>query len=112
MSETPRPTFRRYADFWPHYLRQHRRPGTRRLHFAGSLLGLALLAAGLIQGPWWLIPLAPLVGYAFAWTAHFGLEGNRPASFGHPFWSFFSDFRMLGLWLTGRLERHLREAGV
>jgi hypothetical protein len=48
-----------------------------------------------------------VVAYGFAWTGHFLLEGNKPATFGHPFWSFISDFRMLGLMLTGRLQERM-----
>jgi len=54
----------------------------------------------------------PLIGYAFAWTAHFTIEHNRPETFGHPFWSLFSDYRMLLLALCFRLAPHLRRAGV
>lgn len=98
-----------YAAFWLVYLRAHTRPATRALHYAGTSLALACLVAGAVWNPWFLLA-APVVGYAFAWTGHFGIEGNKSATFGHPLWSLLSDFRMLGLWLTGRLGPHLRRA--
>ncbi len=100
-----------YAEFWPIYLRAHRDARTRAVHYAGSLLALACLALACVVD-WRFAIAAPLVGYAFAWTAHFGIEGNKPATFGHPLWSLASDFRMLALGLTGRLGPHLARAGV
>jgi hypothetical protein len=89
-----------YPAFWAHYLREHGRPGTRAVHYLGTAGALLLLLAAL------------LLGYGFAWIGHAALEGNRPATFGHPLWSFASDLRMLGLFATGRLgphlERHLK----
>jgi hypothetical protein len=91
-----------YAEFWQVYLRAHSRPETRLLHYAGSVLALAALAIAAVTLDWrWLIA-APLIGYGFAWTAHFGIEGNRPATFGHPLWSLASDYRMLLLWALRR----------
>ncbi len=101
-----------YQAFWPVYLRAHRRPGTRLIHYAGSLLVIVALALYLATGLWWLLPAMPVIGYGFAWGGHFYIEGNRPATFGHPAWSLFSDFRMLALWLTGGLAPHLRAAGI
>ena len=101
-----------YAEFWWHYLRAHSRPATRGLHYAGSVLAIATLATGLVTREWLWLLAAPLIGYSFAWVAHLLLEGNRPATFGHPIWSLFSDFRMLGLWLSGRLGPHLVSAGA
>jgi len=101
-----------YAEFWARYLRAHGKPSTRLLHYAGSLLALGLLLTGLVQFDWRYLIAAPIVGYGFAWAAHLALEGNRPETFGHPFWSLISDYRMLGLWLCGRLEPHLQASRV
>jgi hypothetical protein len=99
-----------YASFWRRYLRAHARPQTRGVHYLGSLLGLACLALAAIFLDWrWLIA-APVIGYGCAWTAHVCIEGNTPQTFGHPVWSLLSDYRMLGLWLTGSLRPHLEAA--
>lgn len=99
-----------YEAFWLRYLRAHARGATRGLHYLGSLLALAALVVAAATSDWrWLIA-APAIGYGFAWTAHLRIEGNRPETFGHPFWSLMSDFRMLALWLSGRLGPHLARA--
>jgi hypothetical protein len=101
-----------YETFWPRYLRAHAAPGTRALHYAGTSLGLAMLAAGVLRKDWRLAIAAPVVGYGLAWTAHAAIEGNRPETFGHPVWSLLSDMRMLGLAVSGQLGPHLERAGI
>ncbi len=101
-----------YREFWPIYLREHSRPATRGLHYLGTGLGLALLAAAIATGDWRLLPAALVAGYAFAWIGHAAIERNRPATFSHPLWSFVSDFRMFGLWASGRMGRELARHGL
>ncbi len=106
--------YKTYRSFWPRYLAEHAKPGTRGLHFVGTALGLVLLAGAIASGLWWLYPAALVCGYAFAWLAHAFIERNRPATFTHPLWSFISDFRMFFVWLggtmTGELRRHPPES--
>jgi hypothetical protein len=99
-----------YEQFWPRYLRAHGRPLTRALHYTGSLLVLVALATGIATGDWRCFVAMPFIGYGFAWFAHFFVEHNKPETFGHPFWSLWSDYRMLFLWLGGRLAPHLAAA--
>ncbi len=108
----PAARYTTFAAFWPHYLREHSRPGTRALHYVGTTLVVAVAIFALATGRWWWLLAMPVAGYAFAWAAHVAVEKNRPATFTYPLWSLAADFRMWWFWLTGRLRRELRAAGV
>jgi hypothetical protein len=110
MTTGPEP--RSFEEFWPFYLSEHGRSGTRALHFTGTSLGLALLAAAVVLRRPALLAWALAGAYGFAWAGHFFVEKNRPATFRHPLWSLRGDFRMYGLFRRGRLGAELERLGV
>ena len=101
-----------YNRFWPVYLAAHSRPATRAIHMTGTAASILLVLAALALRNAWLLAAAVIVGYGFAWLSHGVVERNRPATFDHPLWSIVSDFRMLFLWLSGRLSSELARHGI
>jgi hypothetical protein len=94
--------FGSYREFFPYYVAMHSKALTRRLHFVGTVTGLALTLTGIVTGRRRLLPALPLLGYGAAWPSHWLVEGNNPASFGHPLWSLRGDFEMITMMLRGR----------
>ena len=99
--------FRSFEEFWPHYLREHGKQGTRTLHFVGTTLSASAMAAGLLLRRPALLLAAPVLGYGFAWLSHLFIEHNRPATFSHPLWSLRGDFKMWGLIANGTIDAEL-----
>ena len=92
------------TEFWPYYLAEHSRPGTRLLHLVGTSIALATVVVFILIGKWWLFPLALIPGYGAAWIGHFFIEKNKPATFQYPLWSFIGDYKMIWMMLTGRIS--------
>ncbi|XP_078445482.1 uncharacterized protein LOC144714581 [Wolffia australiana] len=102
--------FRSLDEFWAFYVGQHSKPATRRLHCAGTMVALlCLLLFPLVSR--WLLLAGPVAGYAIAWYSHFFVEGNVPATFGHPLWSLLCDLRMFFLVLTGQMDKEIKRLG-
>ena len=106
---SPTQQFSTYGEFFIYYVRAHSHPANRIMHLLGTTLGLAVVISAFLLGHPWYAMLFPVVAYSFAWTGHFVIEKNTPATFGHPFWSFISDFRMLALMVTGQLGPYLEQ---
>ena len=102
----------KYGEFWPRYLEAHAARHRRALHYLSTSAALACIAGAAIAGGWRWLVAAPIVGYGPAWLAHAAFERNRPETFSHPIWSLLGDFRMLGLFLAGRLAGELRRAHI
>jgi hypothetical protein len=102
MTETRR--YHTFGEFYPFYLSEHSRSGTRRLHFAGTLLVVLTLLYALTTARWTALLLLPVFGYGFAWAGHAFVERNRPATFTYPLYSLVGDFRMFADMLRGRVS--------
>lgn len=95
---------RDYHEFYRFYLTEHRNIMSRRLHVAGSSIGLYFFGKAIIQRKpkYFLYGLAS--GYACAWIGHFIFEKNKPASFKQPLYSFVSDWRMFADVFRGNIS--------
>ena len=95
--------YRTFAEFYPFYLGEHANRTSRRLHFTGTTIALVLLVAAVATQLWWLVAVALVEGYAFAWVGHFFFERNRPATFKYPLLSLMGDWRLWWDIVTGRI---------
>ncbi len=95
--------YERFSDFYPYYLGEHANRTCRRLHFVGSTLALVLTVLAVFTQQWWLLAVAVIEGYAFAWVGHFFFEHNKPASFKQPWFSYRGDWKMWWQTLTGKI---------
>ena len=91
-----------FAEFYPFYLSEHRNVVSRRLHVVGTTLAALLLGAAVLTMQGWLVAVALVQGYAFAWVGHFFFEHNRPATFQYPLFSFMGDWRLWWETLSGQ----------
>jgi hypothetical protein len=102
--------FQSISEFYPYYLSEHRKPLTRMMHFAGTLLLIMCLVYAFYMQQWLLLLLVPVLGYGFAWASHALIERNKPATFTYPVYSLGSDFIMFWDMLTGRINKRMAEA--
>lgn len=100
-----------FKEFWPFYVAEHSKPGTRWMHLIGTVTGVVVMIYFIVYGPWWLFLLGLIPGYGAAWFAHFVIEKNKPATFQYPLWSFMGDYKMIALMITGKIDKEARTAG-
>jgi hypothetical protein len=106
------PPIASFEEFWPFYVSQHSREGTRLLHFAGTTLGLLCLGRAITAREPVLVLWGLVLAYVLAWIGHFFIERNRPATFQYPLWSFLGDLKMYGLMWRGRMRAEIERLGV
>ena len=93
-----------YHLFYRFYLTEHRNIMSRRLHVAGSSIGLYFFSKAILKRKPRYFIYGLVSGYACAWVGHFVFEKNKPASFKQPLYSFISDWRMFSDVLRGNLS--------
>ena len=96
-----------FREFWPYYLRAHRRPRTRAAHYVATIIAFSAIAAAIYyRAP--LIALGAIaVSYAVALASHAFCERNKSLVFVNPAWGALSDLKMCWLALTGGLAAEL-----
>ena len=96
--------FSSFSNFYPYYLSEHSKKGTKILHFIGTSLVICFFISFLFTyDAFWLF-LCPLFGYGFAWIGHYFIENNKPATFEYPLYSLFGDFVMFWEILSGKIK--------
>lgn len=102
--------YQTFAEFWPFYVREHSKTGTRISHYIGSIVALSTLGSLIATGhaAWFLLAFVP--GYAGAWVGHFFIEKNRPATFKYPLYSFAADWKMNACALRGKMGEEVERA--
>lgn len=101
-----------YEEFWPYYVRAHSQKVTRVLHAIGSSAALLAVGAAVLTGKKKFLLAAPVLGYGPAWFSHFVIEGNKPATFGHPLWSLRGDFEMISRMLAGTMDAEVERCAA
>ncbi|HEV8367678.1 MAG TPA: DUF962 domain-containing protein [Pyrinomonadaceae bacterium] len=102
--------YKSFSEFWPFYVSEHSRAGTRLLHLIGTTIGLGVVIYFIASGRWWLFPLGLIPGYGGAWMGHFLIQKNKPATFQYPLWSFMGDYKMIAMMITGRIGGEVEKA--
>eukprot|EP00088_Acartia_fossae_P031665 TRINITY_DN3249_c0_g2_i1.p1 TRINITY_DN3249_c0_g2~~TRINITY_DN3249_c0_g2_i1.p1 ORF type:complete len:152 (-),score=8.00 TRINITY_DN3249_c0_g2_i1:31-486(-) len=95
--------FQSFASFYPYYVCEHLKPGTKLFHFVGTGNLILLMTYTVISGQSLAasIVFGTIQAYGFAWFSHFMIEQNKPATFNYPFFSFLGDFKMFSEGLQG-----------
>lgn len=98
-----------YHEFYRFYLTEHRNIMSRRLHIAGSSIGIYFFTQAIRRRKAKYVVYGLVSGYACAWVGHFIFEKNKPASFKQPLYSFVSDWKMFSDVLRGRISLKNRD---
>ena len=104
--------YKDFQEFWPFYLGEHARKGTRALHFLGTSLLFVFLIRALLTQSVVNVAWGVFSAYGFAWMSHFFIEKNKPATFRYPLLSLMGDFKMFALMMTGKINNEIERLKI
>ena len=96
--------FDSFQEFYPYYLSEHSKSGTKILHFIGTILVIFYFIMFFLYSDFTYLLLIPLSGYGFAWFSHLFIEKNKPATFRYPGYSLRGDFLMFWHIIIGKVK--------
>ena len=65
-----------FEQFYPYYLQEHRKTGTRITHFIGTSAFLLLAVYAIFTFKLWFLLFGVFAAYGMAWIGHFFIEKN------------------------------------
>jgi hypothetical protein len=93
-----------FEDFWPHYVRLHRRRPTHWLHALATSSTACLLVTAVVRRQPLFALAAPLVNHLVAQSSHRLFERNVSTPWKNHGWHARAELRMLRLTLSGRMQ--------
>lgn len=94
--------YKDFKSFYPYYLKEHRKSGTRISHFIGTSLFFVWVFLAIVNLNAWYFLYGVITAYFFAWVGHFFIEKNKPATFKYPWMSLKGDFKLYFQILIGK----------
>lgn len=101
-----------FKEFWPLYMRAHRLPGTRGLHYFATAVGIMAAIEAIAARQPLIFVLGIAVCYAIALATHWFVEHNQPLIRVNAFWGAIADLRMCWLALTGQVGSEFARHGI
>ena len=96
--------YKTFEEFWPFYLGEHSKPGTKLVHFWGTSVGLLVFIYLIITTQWKFLPIILIIVYGPLFLSHAVIEKNKPATLTYPFFSILGDLKLWYLILIGQIK--------
>jgi hypothetical protein len=101
-----------FREFWPRYLKAHRLPGTRALHYFATVIGVSASIDAIVTLQPLIFVIGVPLGYCVAIGSHRLIEGNESLIRTNGAWGALADLRMCWLAIAGTLDAEFAKHGL